>query len=80
MTCNESDMKKGICPKCGAGDILVQLRAYWSRNSLPVGFWSRARICNYACGACGYLESYIDPADLKEVAERWDRVPQAEVV
>ncbi|QEL19867.1 hypothetical protein PX52LOC_06948 [Limnoglobus roseus] len=78
MTRDESDLKKGTCPKCGAQDIHAQHRAYWSRNFLPVGWWSRARICNYACVTCGYLESYIEPDDRKKVAQKWDRVAQAE--
>jgi len=82
MTCNVSDMKNGLCPKCGARDIRVQRgsrRPDDFRNYLSLGWWSSgARVYNYACIACGYLESYIDAADLMKVAGKWDRVAPAE--
>jgi len=82
MTCNVSDMKNGLCPKCGARDIRVQRgsrRPDDFRNYLSLGWWSSgARVYNYACIACGYLESYIDAADLMKVAGKWDRVAPGE--
>ena len=74
----ETDIKTGTCPKCGGHDIRFQpwaRRPNGHRNYLPFGWWGGgARIVNYACLGCGYLEDYLDPRDLKKVARNWERV------
>ena len=73
-------MKNGQCPKCGSKEVYsgenIPLKSGpFSSNAIPVGLTSMAALDNYVCAACGLVESYIaDPAKLKEVAKRWDRV------
>ena len=81
MMSQQSDIKNGTCPKCDAHDIRLQ---HWSRrpndfrNYLSLGWWGYgARVVNYVCVTCGYTESYIEAADIKKIAGRWERVEDA---
>jgi predicted nucleic-acid-binding Zn-ribbon protein len=73
-------MKNGQCPKCGSREVYsgqnIPLKSGpFSSNAIPIGLTSTAALDNYVCAACGLVESYIaDPAKLKEVEKRWDRV------
>ena len=84
MNGDELHMKNGICPKCGADNVRVQPRSRrrydWS-NYMSLNWWGSGvwRI-NYVCVTCGYLESYMDAADIKKVAQKWDCVQPAEPV
>ena len=84
MNGNELDMKDGVCPKCSADDVRVQprfQRRLGYHNFLAISWWGGSvRIVNYVCVTCGYLESYIDRADLDTVARKWERVEQSETV
>ncbi len=74
MTDHDPNLTCGTCPKCGGTDVRVQRRAFGHRNYLPAGWFSQLRVGNYACATCGYLESFIDPADLKKLARAWPRL------
>jgi hypothetical protein len=42
---------------------------------LPTGFWDSVELVEYVCIHCGYVERYVkDPADLKRVAEKFEKV------
>lgn len=76
-------MRNGRCPRCGKGDIRVQAgfgRRWGPRNILNVGFWGVAKVDNYVCLACGYLESYVRAEDLGPIARSWEAVEPTESV
>jgi predicted nucleic-acid-binding Zn-ribbon protein len=68
------DMRKGVCPKCGATDIRWKNRGGWGGN-LNTGFLKIARVDKFVCVSCGYLEEYVIRADRKKIADSWDPVP-----
>jgi hypothetical protein len=75
MNGTEGGMRDGICPKCGGEDVRMQHRGLAQRNYLPAGLWGKAiRLDNYACVACGYVESYVEPGDLSRLVKNWTSV------
>ena len=75
-------MKDGICPNCGSSAVYhgpsSSVAMGWSNKDaalLPMTMMSGARLTNYVCAACGYLERYVDAeADRKTIAEKWESV------
>lgn len=64
-------MKSGKCPKCGSDQILTE-EAGSARDFLPGGsMFHPLHLINYACGRCGYLESYVVPIDLELLNQKW---------
>ena len=77
-------MKDGICPKCGSQAIYsgvdVLMKGGMNRsNSIPITTFTLARLDNYVCGDCGFVESYIADSDkLERIIEEWPRVGEEE--
>ena len=71
-------MKNGICPKCGSNEIRTE-EAGSARDLLPGGnLFNPLHLINYACGSCGYLESYVVRDDLDLLNHKWAKfVPKA---
>ena len=75
-------MKDGVCPKCGSSAVyhgpigwVATGWAYTDAALLPLTMMSGAKLTNYVCTACGYLERYVDaPADRTTIAEKWGKV------
>jgi predicted nucleic-acid-binding Zn-ribbon protein len=61
-------MKSGKCPKCGSQDIRFQ-QGMSKRDDLRLSAFSGIALCDYICGQCGYVESYVRPEDLKKVRD-----------
>lgn len=73
-------MKNGGCPKCGSKDVRKEESQMNGRNSMGLGWWQGfAKIINYVCPSCGYLESYIHPEDLEAVARKLPRAEASDV-
>ncbi len=73
-------MKDGICPKCGSHavysgvDVLMKGGGHGA-NTIPITSFTGARLDNYVCGECGYVESYIaDREKLEKIIDKWPRV------
>jgi ribosomal protein S27AE len=71
-------VKNGICPKCGSAEILTE-EAGATRDFLPGGnLFNPLHLVNYACGSCGYLESYVVSIDLELLNQKWSKyVPKS---
>ncbi len=73
-------MKDGICPKCNAQEIYSGVEVLMKggghgSNTIPITTFTAARLDNYVCVACGYVESYVaDPEKLEKIIECWPRV------
>jgi len=73
-------MKDGKCPRCGSDKIyapkdLPLKGGPFGSNTIPISLTSMAPLDNYACTACGLVESYIADEDkLKEIERKWARV------
>ncbi len=61
-------MKSGKCPKCGGQDVRWQ-KGMSKRDDLRVSVFSGVALCDYICGQCGYVESYVVAEDLEKVRE-----------
>ena len=59
-------MKSGKCPKCGGQDVRFQ-KGMSKRSSLKLAAFTEVALCDYICGDCGYLESYVEAHDLQTV-------------
>lgn len=77
-------MKNGTCPKCGSQavysgvDVLMKGGGHGS-NSIPITSFTSARLDNYVCVECGFVESYIaDREKLDKIIEKWPRVGEEE--
>ena len=68
-------MKDGTCPKCGSKNIYAGCSP-GHRGRLVVALLSGARLEDYVCVDCGYLESYLDnpPANRDAIQRKWRRV------
>lgn len=67
-------MKSGKCPKCGSGEI-YRGRAHNQRSALNISLLKYARLEDYVCVGCGFVESYIiGKAKLDDVKRSWTRV------
>ena len=73
-------MKNGICLKCGSKAIYsgidVFMKGGMSRsNSIPITTFTMARLDNYVCARCGFVESYVaDRENLERIIEKGPRV------
>jgi len=70
-------MRKGQCPKCGSADVRTssQVSNTGGHMGIQITLWSYARLENYVCVACGYVESYIrDASKLRKITEKWPKV------
>ena len=64
-------MKTGVCPKCGSTEIRTE-EGGSSRDFLPGGgIFNPLLLTNYACGACGYLETYVNREHLDLLNQKW---------
>jgi predicted nucleic-acid-binding Zn-ribbon protein len=69
-------MKSGKCPKCGSGEI-YRGRAHNQRSALNISAFKNARLEDFVCNGCGFVESYvIDKANLDDIRRTWTRVAQ----
>ena len=59
-------MKSGKCPKCGGQDVRFQ-KGMSQRDDLRVSAFSGVALCDYICGQCGYVESYVVARYLEKV-------------
>lgn len=69
-------MKSGVCVKCGADQVHV-IPGNRSGVGLPSQslFSSGSFVEFYFCGACGYIELYVEKAeDLPGLAAAWPKV------
>jgi predicted nucleic-acid-binding Zn-ribbon protein len=70
----DGKMKNGKCPKCSSREIFKH-SAVTARSNLAVSFFNQAKLEDYVCTQCGYLESYVNKAeDLKKIKKKWKRV------
>ena len=73
-------MKNGICPRCGGKEIFAGTRVLYKSgmqhsNTIPVSFFCMAKLNNFVCGQCGYVESYIaKEKDLATIKKKWPLV------
>jgi predicted nucleic-acid-binding Zn-ribbon protein len=66
-------MKSGQCPKCGSSEI-YRGRAHNQRSVLNVAIFKSARLEDFVCTGCGYIESYvIEQAKLDDIKRLWTR-------
>ena len=66
-------MKSGKCPKCGSSEI-YRVRAHNQRSALNLAMFKYARLDDFVCTGCGYVESYvIDKAKLDDIRRSWTR-------
>ena len=75
-------MKSGTCPKCQSDKVYSGTEVFpksgpFGCNSIPVSLTSMAALDNYVCAECGYVESYIEPDKLEEIARKWRKVEAA---
>jgi predicted nucleic-acid-binding Zn-ribbon protein len=73
-------LRDGLCPKCGSEEVYSGVDAPQEarHNSIPIKgnqLWMTfARLSNYVCVSCGYVESYIaDERKLEDIARNWPR-------
>ena len=73
-------IKRGICPACGSKDIHVNPTVGrevkgTGLNIMPIGWFDIAKLDNYVCVNCGYVESYVgNPRDRERIAKKWPKV------
>jgi Zn ribbon nucleic-acid-binding protein len=69
-------MRNGLpCPKCHGHDIIRIPDDVFSGiglgNRIPTR-WRAVRVTRFMCGACGYLEEYVEaPKDIERIRSRW---------
>lgn len=72
-------MKSGVCPKCSSSQIYSGVDVFMKGgghggNRIPITSFTSARLDNYVCVECGYVESYISERDkLEKIVEKWPR-------
>ena len=67
-------MKRGKCPKCGSENVYF-LEGKTHRAALESSWGKVTSTRDYACGECGYVESYLrSEEDKARVRETWVRV------
>ena len=77
-------MKGGTCPNCGSAHVYsgadMLLKGGMNRpNSISITTFTMARLDNYVCADCSYVENYIaDQEDLDKIREKWPRVGEEE--
>lgn len=75
-------MKTGTCPVCGSDNIYTN----WAMSPANERIWrsyhydvltiaqgQEARLEQYICGDCGFIQSYVAPDRLNVVRRRWDK-------
>jgi predicted nucleic-acid-binding Zn-ribbon protein len=71
-------MKSGKCPKCGSSEIYFSDeiiteqtgKAIFIKHGMFVN--TVAKLENYACGQCNYVESYIgDEESMENIRRNW---------
>lgn len=67
-------MRDGYCPKCGSADVYRKDPS--PNQSLMAGGWVQKAVTayDYACGQCGYVETYVEEKDLTRIREHWEPV------
>lgn len=53
-------MKTGICPKCSAREVY----AVTSSDSIPARSIRPATLSQFVCASCGFVERYVQDAEL----------------
>jgi len=62
------------CPKCGSSEILrVKDTSGDYTNALVLGFMSMIYVPRYVCCDCGYVEEWVDRADLYILKEKLEK-------
>ena len=51
-------MRRGVCPKCGSGEIYATRDNQYIENT-PINDRHLLAMKIFACAMCGYLEQYI---------------------
>jgi len=73
-------MKNGICPRCQGKEIfdgsgVFNKSGMQHSNTIPVSLFHMAKLNNFVCGQCGYVESYIaKEKDLATIKKKWPLV------
>ena len=73
-------MKRGICPACGSKEVYAGTQiglkgGSYGSITIHIKLFSYARLDNFVCVSCGYVESYIlDAKSLESIAESWPKV------
>ena len=66
-------MKNGKCPRCNSREIYKHY-ANTQRSHLSVSLFKQAKLQDYVCASCVYLEVYImKEEDLKKIKDKWKR-------
>lgn len=66
-------MKDGICPKCGSHEVYTADKGS-HRNGMAIGIMRSARVQDYVCADCGYVEQYIlNTSSLELIRQKWER-------
>jgi predicted nucleic-acid-binding Zn-ribbon protein len=76
-----SDMREGVCPKCGSSEVYYGSSATGQTGLIAISFWSfPIRMVFYVCTDCGYTESYIpEKKSLRDIAKKWQRADWQQV-
>ena len=62
------------CPKCGSHEILRAKDTSGNyANNLVLGFMSMVYVPRYVCCDCGYVEEWVDRADLYILKEKLEK-------
>lgn len=76
---NSKSMKKGTCPKCSSPEVHVSEDAWGQRgtygsNTVPITMFKNAKLNNYICTNCGYVENYIKKDSmLTKIKNKWPK-------
>ena len=73
-------MKNGICPKCNGSEVYVLPAKGPSNNfhRIPIEGLASAKLTQYICVDCGYVEEYIDDeTKLEQIRQNWIRVKKS---
>ncbi len=74
-------MKSGPCPKCGSKEIYLapyRIKLTHGRHSMQLGIFDFAKIEEYICAECGFIESYLaGEEDMRKVIRKCEKVTVA---
>ena len=70
--------KTRSCAKCGSSEILRipgSVGAFGSGNNIQLGatLFSSVKVTRYLCGDCGFLEEWVESADLQKLRDKYGR-------